>query len=303
MRLLDEIIDLLMNEAGSLNEALLKTKVLLHKIGQKELAEWVNNEISGYNDPESVPSYRIIQARMMGNIANIRFMYQNQTLPVSHLDKNFRDHLQTVTLEQSLGVLEELVGDGKCSLKAPTPPELFSMFSQAYSGGYTVQSAWSQIEQTQIRQVLIEVRSRLLDFILALQEKIGDSMSDNDAKSAASMIDVPGMFSGAVIGDNATFQIGGTHNQQRVSNRNLKGNIDELFSGLRRNGVTEDDLDALKVAIETDPTEQVTPGQFGVAVKAWTKRMMDKAIETSWSIELGVAGNLLTSMLQQYYGN
>ena len=47
MRLLDEIIELLSDRKGSLTDALLKTKVLMHKIGHQELAEWVNNELNG----------------------------------------------------------------------------------------------------------------------------------------------------------------------------------------------------------------------------------------------------------------
>jgi hypothetical protein len=39
--LLDEIIELLSSEQHSLTEALLKTKVLLHQIGKKDLAGWV----------------------------------------------------------------------------------------------------------------------------------------------------------------------------------------------------------------------------------------------------------------------
>lgn len=41
MKLLNEIIDLLSNEGGSLHGALLKAKVLLHRIGQQQLVGWV----------------------------------------------------------------------------------------------------------------------------------------------------------------------------------------------------------------------------------------------------------------------
>lgn len=47
MKLLNEIIDALSSQDSSLTDALLKTKVLLHKIGHKELVEWVNRELNG----------------------------------------------------------------------------------------------------------------------------------------------------------------------------------------------------------------------------------------------------------------
>lgn len=49
--LLDEIIALLGDQNARLSDALLKTKILLHQIGKKELAEWVNHELNGYPPP------------------------------------------------------------------------------------------------------------------------------------------------------------------------------------------------------------------------------------------------------------
>ena len=58
--LIDDIIEILGRENGSLTDALMKTKILLHNIDHKELTEWVNNELNGYADGEEIPLYRII---------------------------------------------------------------------------------------------------------------------------------------------------------------------------------------------------------------------------------------------------
>ena len=58
--LLDEIIARLGDEKSSLTDALLKTKILLHQIGKKELVGWVNNELNGYPDVAALPKYRFI---------------------------------------------------------------------------------------------------------------------------------------------------------------------------------------------------------------------------------------------------
>jgi hypothetical protein len=304
MKLLDDIVELLMNESGSLNEALLKTKVLLRAIGQNELVGWVNDELTGYRDLSSVPPYRKLQARVLGNISNgWHTVARSQLVPLTNLPEEFREYWEAQEMTEALGVLEKMVSgdDGDKHLSRAMPPELLSMLGGLLSSGFHFEKIWSQVELPQIRQLLIEVRSRLLDFILELREKIGDSMSDNDAKSAAALIDVQSMFAGAVIGDNATFQIGGSQNQQRVSNRNVKGDGNALATELRSRGVAEDDIAVLNEAIRTDPAA-TADGQFGPAVKSWIKRMMGKAIDASWNIELGVAGGLLTSALQRYYG-
>ncbi len=299
MKLLNDIVDVLMNESGSLNEALLKTKVLLHKIGQRELVGWVNVELNGYDDTDAIPSYRRLQARVLGNISNIRYRYSNYTLPLMHLEPKMRDFLQESPLGHSLGVLETFVGDGKNSLRRPTPPELLHALSEGL-GGYTVVDAWSQIEQSQIRQVLIEVRSRLLDFILALQDKVGEDMSDEDAKKATAGLDVKGMFHGAVFGDNVTILVG-HQSQQHVSNTNVKNDAASLAAELRKNGVAEADIQALNTAIAQDPAP-TTAGQYGPAVKAWMSGMLSKAVDTTWKISISAAGGVVAAAVKNYYG-
>jgi hypothetical protein len=75
-----------------------------------------------------------------------------------------------------------------------------------------------------------------------------------------------------------------------------------LANELRSHGVAEDDIAALDIALSADPTALAPGTQLGPEVKGWMKRMMAKAIDASWNIELGVAGGLLTSALQKYYG-
>ena len=88
--LIDEIIQLLSSDQGSITEALLKTKVLLHQIGHRELIEWVNYELNGYEKNESVPQYRVLRARVVGNLANIRMRATSHPIPIGHLSDNER---------------------------------------------------------------------------------------------------------------------------------------------------------------------------------------------------------------------
>ena len=54
--LLDDIITILSDEKGGLNAALLKTQVLLHQIGHKELVPWVIHELTGYPEDFELPA-------------------------------------------------------------------------------------------------------------------------------------------------------------------------------------------------------------------------------------------------------
>lgn len=50
MKLLDTIISELVNVEISLSSPLLKTKILASRLQNKELLEWVNNELKGYSN-------------------------------------------------------------------------------------------------------------------------------------------------------------------------------------------------------------------------------------------------------------
>jgi hypothetical protein len=292
MKLLDEIVDLLSDKRGSLTDALLKTKVLMHRIGHKELAQWVKDELNGYPTDKPVPSYRIVGSRVVGNIQNMRMIYGNQPLPTGHLPEEMQKYLHEHEMRESISVLEQFTTDPDKHLTMPLGPELYGPISQAFDGAW-VQKAWIQMEPTQIMHGLTEIRSRLLDFVLGLQEKLGD-IEDSEVKNVAQNIDAPTMFQHTVFGDNTTIVVG-NQNSTTVKNMVKRGDFASLAAALKINGVGDNDIAALQTAIDQESKE------LGPAVKGWMSRMMSKAIDASWQIELGVAAGLITEALKSYY--
>jgi hypothetical protein len=300
MKLLNEIVDLLSDQKGSLTDALLKTKVVLHKIGHKELVEWVNDELNGYPQGKSVPTYRVIPARLVGTLQNAAYRYNDQTLPISHLPEKLRKEFSNNEMRESISVLEEFAAKPTGHLIHPIAPELYSKIGEALVNVW-VADAWIQMEPTQILNAIIEVRSRLLDFALSLQDKLGDAENDADTKQAAQMFDARAMFQHTVIGDNATFVLG-DHNDTTIRNSVKKGDFGSLASMLKNYGVSDEDISYLEISIEHDIDDvDAEKKLFGPAVKGWMSKMLEKAINASWNIELGVAAGLLTNALQAYY--
>ena len=303
MKLLNEIIDLLMADDGSLGTALLKTKVLLYRIGQSELVEWVDAELTGYAVRESVPEYRKVYGKLIGTITNGYHFHYRQHIALAHLSEEHRNSLENNIEMRSISVIESsVIGVEKGSTYSiPIEPELCVALSSVYENGYAIQQASTVFQVGQFQQILIEVRSRLLTFILKLQDEIGDSVSDNDAKAAAANTDVPSMFNGAVI-RNATFQINGNHNQQTVHNVTVKGDRNALHDKLRDIKVPETDISDLDAAIAEDRDFAVVESDYGPKVKKWIGGMINKAASGVWEVKLGVATGVLTNALSAYYG-
>lgn len=181
MKLLDEIIDLLADENGSLNSALLKTKVLMHTIGHAELAEWVNDELNGYAKDKPVPEYRVVGGRVIGNIENALMIQSDVNLPTYHLPKKLKSWLENHELREAMSVLQEMaISETGASLHMPLSPEIGAQIGKGMNG-YWVQKCWVEMQPLQIKNGISQVRSRLLDFALNLRDKIGD-VEDKEIK-------------------------------------------------------------------------------------------------------------------------
>lgn len=298
MKLFDEIISLLSDRKGSLTDALLKTKVLMHKIGHKELTEWVNDELNGYPKDKPVPPYRKVHSRLVGNLQNMAYIHSSVTLPTAHLSEKLRNDLQENEMRQSISVIEQLASNPEGHLTVPISPEFNHKIDEALDG-FWVQKMWIQMEPTQLLHGLTEIRSRLLDFVLGLQDKLGN-VEDKDIKEAAKEIDAAAMFQHMVVGDNATFVIG-NHNTTTIKNKINRNDFQSLAAALIEKSVAKVDIDALEVAISNDGAIYKEIGDFGPEVKGWFKSMLGKVIDASWNIELGVAAGLLTEALKAYY--
>ncbi len=202
-------------------------------------------------------------------------------------------------MRESINVLEQFTKDPHKHLQMPLGPEFYGPIGEALDGAW-VQKAWIQMEPTQIMHGLTEIRSRLLDFVLELQDKLGEA-DEAEMKEKAKAIDAPAMFQHAVFGDNATIVVG-NQNVTTIKNIVSKGDFESLAAALRSKGVEASDVDALRAAVDADQgAVDLNKKQFGPRVKEWMTKMLGKAIDTSWQIEVGVAGGLLTEALKAYY--
>ncbi|MDB5975063.1 MAG: response regulator receiver protein [Nevskia sp.] len=302
MKLVDELVDLLSDESTSLSAALLKTKVLLHKIGHKELVEWVNHELNGYEDKDNLPAYRILPAQVLANMANPAYQVNSHPIPLMHLDSEYRESLQNAPMHQSLAVLEQFLSKAENHLESPIPMEANPLLGRSLGNGYRIQRAWCQISITDVTQILVQVRSRLLDFILELKERVGNVKDDDELVQKKSSLDAQNLFNSAIFGHNTTIVVGNS-NVQTIQNKVVEGNIASLKKELERWNVPDEDIVQLETAISKDEgSAEHLQKKFGPSVRTWLQKMFSKAVETSWQVEIGVASGVLATALQNYYG-
>jgi hypothetical protein len=301
VKIVDEIIEKLSGDDLSLIDALMKAKVLFHRLGETEAKYWADSESKGYTDKAHLPDYRRITVVIMGNYFNGVYSHAGKPLPIMHLTEEARDRLESVQMRQSIAVIEEYAnGDGH--LHMPLQPEFYPGLGESLTAGYVVNSAWQEPSAGAMLQIATEVRSRLLDLVLELSEKLPPDNSNADMKEISKEIGVGKIFNNVVLGDGATIFFG-DNNKAQIGNSIIKGDFTSLSGQLASEQVADEDIEELRQAIENDEgSPEHDQKEPGTAVSGWMRNMVNKAGEAGWGVSVGTAIGVLSGAINAYYG-
>lgn len=293
-----DIVAILGSEQCNLVNALIKTRILASQIDQDKLNEWVGWELTGYPADVELPPYRRVKLTPRANLFNGVYSLNNQTLPTLNLSDKQRERILFSNLRQSVVAIERWTGE---RASATYPPEFAAFFRGALDPAWEIVSLWGEPGVGAYDQVLVEIRTRLLGYILDLQKTLpqGDDTGEPEPNSMKDKRD--SMFQGAVFGPNTTIQIGNA-NIANVTNTVVQGDLSSLMEHLRSKGLPEEDLRALEVAVKADGDEPKKSKKLGSAVASWMGAAVSKAASGAWDITVSAAGTLVAGALSGYYG-
>jgi hypothetical protein len=299
--LLDEIISILSDENGTLNSALLKTKVLLHTIGKKDLASWVNYELRGYPDENSIPEYRHVSAEVHGHVASYAWHMQDTKLPIMHLTDKQKTNLTSVACTMSISSIEDAVLAHRtkpgAGLMRTLPPEYGSLFKKALQPGVEVISAWCVINMIEVEGIVTEVRSRLLDFALELRDVVGADTPENELASKVANVDTEKMFTTAVYGSGNTIIIGGQSVQ--ITN-NEKDDIEGLIVAIGQLGFQQPMLVELRESVQQDKNAGNEPNVAEGKTGEWFGKALKEAARGVVKGGVDVVSTVIVKALKAY---
>ncbi|STD59670.1 AbiTii domain-containing protein [Empedobacter falsenii] len=308
MELVSQIINELMNtNEYSLDSALLKTKVLASRIQNKELLEWANSELIGYESIENLPEYRRkIPNGLNGDYINGNIQYTNQQIPTTGLPEKIENSLRFVDFTNSVKELESFCYKEKTSIiKSPLRAEIvglinnnWSEMGNPYLNLYNVNRV---ISKTSIEGILSNVRNKLLDFMLKIDEQFGNLTEIKDLRDKNT--EITKIVNNTIINNNGDGNVLNTGNNNSIENKPKiqKNSIEELANELQKNKVPEQDILEL---IEIIQNEQplFDENKFGNKVNTWIAKMVSKTVDGTWNVGIGMAGNILATAIQNYYG-
>lgn len=305
--MLDELIEMLSSTENSLTTILLKTKVLLFSIDQPDLVKWVNSELTGYQPEDELPEYRNLRAMVRGSIQSMGAKSDNFQLPTHHLKEEFRKSVEVIPYRDSLSVIEDLLRrsdadpSGGSGFRFPLPLEANGMFAKALASGWVVHNAWSAVDASQMASIITQVRSRLLDFLLALRSRVGENASNTEIKAKTTGLDISAAFQGAVFsGGNFVINFG-DNNRSKITNLHA-GTEQQLFEALEALGLGKADLKELQQAIAVDKKDAGGASLVG-ATGGWYQNLLAKAKKGAGKVSVEVVTKTIAGLIVEFIKN
>lgn len=159
----------------SLETGLKQLKVLLTEFNKSEILRWVNCEIQGYEDSDTVPEYRIIAGNLIGTFMNYQLKCTNVGIPLKVDASDKMVNICTdVKLYDSISALKMLTDSSKEIGKQI--PASYLPYIQQYSAisMTALLSAFVRISQIQIENIFSKVENTILDVLLLLENEFGN---------------------------------------------------------------------------------------------------------------------------------
>ena len=187
MSILVEIRNDLVSDSAALTNTLRKSKILATRLSFPEFREWVDAELGGYSDIKNLPQYRRFRATNRGTYTGFGYILREQVVPTIRLTGIVKDFAENLLVHHGVGELENMLDSDMATFQVPWPHEYVGSSQEAtkFSEDTFLLSAYKVIPRGLFVGVLENVKNKLLDFVLALEERQVDGTNPLDQSTQA----------------------------------------------------------------------------------------------------------------------
>jgi hypothetical protein len=270
--------------------------VLAADLKNEDLKQWASRELNGYPTIDAVPDYRQLHAAAHGSFTNGAYWWRNLTIPAAILPENSRRFGETVFLRQPVAELQALAESStKGTLASPWPGELIELQRNKIFTGMQLVEAWQSITHQEVRGVLDTIRTRVLEFALALQNEAPDA-GEADAPPVPGAT-VTHLVQTIIHGDVTNLAVG-PHAVQVAVNV-PQGDLPALIETLKRLGVPLPEISEFEAEAKD---EKPVAGKLGPKAAGWLGKVTAKVTSGSLELAKGVGVELVIKALFSYFG-
>lgn len=181
------IKDLIMDNINVL-QAMQSLDLMLEDIDDNEVKSWVSNELNGYDNETEIPSYRITNCMLVGNVQVGYAIYSNVNIPLTN--KEAIELLTKVKIKEPISILMQLakaeIENENHSLAMEVNTIIVNKY-QATNGD--VIKASRHLSLYTYNNILAIIKDKLLEIFKTLEKTYGNldelyiDFSNNDDRS------------------------------------------------------------------------------------------------------------------------
>lgn len=153
--------------------SLKRLKVLLSDFSKPEILTWINFELNGYSEKETVPVYRIAIGQVIGTFIVGSMKYENYPIPLTSLNYEERKLFEQIEIKQSIGsIIVAAQKEDSNQLVKPLPDYTFHTLMRS-SNISSILSAYVAVSKADFINVLTALDNKILDILLLLEKEFG----------------------------------------------------------------------------------------------------------------------------------
>jgi hypothetical protein len=166
----------------NIENILLRLKVILSDLDNKNIMNWVNGELEGYKDKESVPSYRILKGSIIGTyLVNFSVKYTDAPVPLDFLiPKEEVEELRTIKITDGIATIQNILqGENRESYGVVIPTAYCYAISK---DNLQIAGMRVKVGSNQLNGIVSRVKSKLVEVIMELEKEF-ENLDELDIRS------------------------------------------------------------------------------------------------------------------------
>lgn len=263
----------------TLSKALMRAKIIAHRIENPEFKDWIKKELNGYVVGDSIPEYRQLQCELFATLVH----YGNERLVpymFGDADKEFEEAINPMKIYQSVSQIENSIKDNEEPFGYKDLPRNVVPIFQELTDNKLITSVKARVQMSQISNILNLVKQTLIDTLLELDDTF-PNLQDKYQNTDENQKKTDTIINNHIYGDNNSSNIGvGNDFSQSITN-NQYYKFKKFISALETMGIPNEDIDKIR-----DLADKEKGKPIGKKIIEWVGDLAQKATEKGVELQV-----------------
>lgn len=303
MSLIHDIQAAAISQTTDIPTLLRMCKLLAARISHEQFAQWVDKELYGYPNVDSLPDYRVVRVESYGQFIGGFSRADKMQIPVSILPKEMQKQYRHAYMGSCISAYSVLIeGDKTGSLQEQWPLNLAIHYASKITNDMQCVSAWKEIPVGAVVSLLDSVKSRILGFVIDL-EREAPNAGDTPIGSfpPLSSEKMKQIFNTNIYGNVGNVSNSGENYTQTATVQVQAGNWESLEKKLGHFGIKPEDITAMRAELDLAATSN-SEEEKSIVAGNWIGRLAARAASGVAGIGIEVAAAGIAKAIADYLG-